>query len=186
MILVCCALENESVGFQMRREEMLLVTGVGKVNAAISLSSNILFANYNIQAVVNLGTAGAADRYIGRIIKPYIFIDGSNYPVELSDHYPNVSFCSKESEFACFTNDEFKTHPSAGSIYDMEAYALARACQLKGINFYCYKIISDSGNILEWNKNLKSSMEKLWHFYYENVYSRLNASIWANDNKGIR
>jgi adenosylhomocysteine nucleosidase len=39
-------------------------------------------------------------------------------------------------------------------IVDMEAYALAKVCQDHGVEFRCFKFISDGGNPDEWKENV--------------------------------
>ena len=39
-------------------------------------------------------------------------------------------------------------------IVDMEAYALAKVCQDHGVEFRCFKFISDGGDPDEWKENV--------------------------------
>lgn len=49
----------------------------------------------------------------------------------------------------CSTGDNFVTDPSApllGDMVDMEAYAIAKVCKRMGVEFECWKYISDKAD----------------------------------------
>ena len=58
----------------------------------------------------------------------------------------------------CSTGDNFVTDTSlldiVADVVDMEAYAIAKACQYHNVNFKCFKYISDSAN---------ENASKEWH-----------------------
>ena len=69
--LIVCALEDE---FNLKTEKTsLLHTGVGKVNAAISLTEYIL-SNDKLSHVINYGTAGSKKIKVGTIVDCTKFI----------------------------------------------------------------------------------------------------------------
>ena len=49
---------------------------------------------------------------------------------------------------SCGTGDQFVSAPPelTSDLVDMEAYALAKMCQQKAIDFYCFKFISDNAD----------------------------------------
>ena len=49
---------------------------------------------------------------------------------------------------SCGTGDQFVSSPPelTSDLVDMEAYALARICKQKAIDFYCFKFISDNAD----------------------------------------
>ena len=48
----------------------------------------------------------------------------------------------------CGTGDNFVSKPPEmiSDLVDMEAYALAKICQQKAVEFYCFKFVSDNAN----------------------------------------
>ena len=49
---------------------------------------------------------------------------------------------------SCGTGDNFASAPPEmnSDLVDMEAYALAKICQQKSVEFHCFKFISDNAN----------------------------------------
>lgn len=49
---------------------------------------------------------------------------------------------------SCGTGDNFASVPPemSSDLVDMEAYALAKICQQKAVEFHCFKFISDHAN----------------------------------------
>ena len=49
---------------------------------------------------------------------------------------------------SCGTGDQFVSAPPelTSDLVDMEAYALAKICQQKAIDFHCFKFISDNAD----------------------------------------
>ena len=49
----------------------------------------------------------------------------------------------------CSTGDNFVTDPDleiAADLVDMESYAIAKICLSRGVDFVCYKFVSDQAN----------------------------------------
>lgn len=124
-------------------------TGVGKVNAAITAAK--LIERHQPQRVINLGTAGC----INPAIAP-----GGTYPcTHFSQRDLLLGGCitgpaadalmapivTGTDGYRVNTGDNFVTDSTGidADFVDMEAYAIARACQVAGIEFLCYKHISD-------------------------------------------
>ena len=67
---------------------------------------------------------------------------------------------NSEKGFSCGSGDSFvnKKIEMNVDLVDMEAYALAKVCKLEGINFKCFKYISDNADEmlpLDWIENCK-------------------------------
>ena len=169
--LIVCALKDE---FNIETGQYsLLHTGVGKVNAAISLTEYMLL-NKKPSFVINYGTAGSKKLDVGELIDCTKFIqrdmdasklgfdkfetpfDGKN-SIEIDNSYilqnPTKKFLT------CATGDNFlassSVHP--GDVVDMEAYALAKVCAIFSIPFISFKYISDSADSdanVDWELNL--------------------------------
>ena len=185
--LVVCALKNE---FSSKSTLFnILYTGVGKVNAAISLTDYILNIN-KPTFIINYGTAGSQKENVGSLIDCTKFIqrdmDASGlgfeiYETPLEPLIPKIIDFSyfKENPLKtysmCATGDNFlenKEGTHVGDVVDMEAYALAKVCCKFKIPFISYKYISDGAdeNAAEnWTNNVKKGNElfksKILSFY---------------------
>lgn len=125
-------------------------TGVGKVNAAITAAT--LIERHKPTRVFNFGTAGGITTTHGGIYKCTTFtqrdvilggcITGPQAEVL---HKPIVI---GEDGSILSTGDNFvtDTYNINADLVDMEAYAIAKACELAGVEFICYKYISDMAN----------------------------------------
>jgi len=182
MILLCIALDDEAKGFELKPREHVLVTGVGKVNAAMKLTEQIFNLNSiwreNLK-VVNLGTCGgqvpvAGDGVYppGTIVNPTSFADSSDLPLKIRLSHYRAIHPHNRVDPACITNDSFGD-AARYQVRDMEAYALAKVCKHFDIPFHCHKIVTDSGRVKDWEKMLPICMKKLWTHYYDVVYPAL-------------
>jgi adenosylhomocysteine nucleosidase len=162
-ILIVMALPQESRGLLETAGAHVLYTGVGKVNAALTLArrlAEIRCAGGPLPLVVNMGTAGsrsirahslvAATRFAQRDmdvrglgfapgVTPF---DGTPAVIEFPPvfaHLPQV---------LCSTADSFATdrHEVGGDVVDMEAFALARVCHAENARFGCAKYITDGAD----------------------------------------
>lgn len=143
--LILFALQAEAPAlFQYKN---VFETGVGKVQAAITAAT--LIERHKPKRVINLGTAGGITTDHGGIYKCTTFsqrdlilggcITGS-LAAEL--HKPIVT---GTDGLRLSTGDNFvtDTYNIDADLVDMEAYAIAKACQAAGVEFICYKYISD-------------------------------------------
>lgn len=152
--VIVAALEQE---FPFKNEYNILYSGVGKINASISLLS-YLHENPNINTVINVGTAAGVTTQKNTIVQCGIFIEGDlDYPGYLSETIIIDDSKLKLSTFDFFQKDIPKRECDC---IDMEAFALAKICKLKKINFLCYKYVSDIiGEVNqehEWNQNYQN------------------------------
>ena len=69
--LIVCALKNELKVDETKFK--ILYTGVGKINAAISLTKYI-YENNQIKNVINYGTAGSTKKEVGTLVDCTMFI----------------------------------------------------------------------------------------------------------------
>jgi adenosylhomocysteine nucleosidase len=122
-------------------------TGVGKVNAAIVAAT--LIERHKPTRVFNFGTAGGITVSHGGIYKCTTFnqrdvilggvIVGPQAEVL---HQPIVI---GDDGWTLSTGDNFvtDTYNINADLVDMEAFAIAKACALAGVEFICHKYISD-------------------------------------------
>lgn len=183
--LVVIALELEGQGSFERAEIGVLYTGLGKVNAAISLSRRL--ATLRAQGllpslVVNFGTAGSRTFATGSVIACREFVQRDmdvtglgfalgetpfeSVPAKLS--FPPVF--SGLPEGVCGTGDRFETGAAglACDVIDMEAYALAKACLAENVPFACAKYISDGADEAaagDWHASLPAAAAAFMDLY---------------------
>ena len=185
--LIVCALKHE---FSSKSKLFnILYTGVGKVNAAISLTSYIS-NNTKPNFIINYGTAGSQKKKLGSLVDCTKFIqrdmDASGlgfeiYETPLETSIPKIIDFSYFKENAlksysmCATGDNFlesKKEVHIGDVVDMEAYALAKVCHKFKVPFISYKYISDGADEKaseNWTDNVRKGNElfksKILSFY---------------------
>ena len=165
--LVVCALKNE---FSSKSTLFnILYTGVGKVNAAISLTDYILNIN-KPTFIINYGTAGSQKENVGSLIDCTKFIQrdmdvrplGFEYGETPFDKVNTISF--DYEGFSCGTGDNFAVEKQIiqSDVVDMESYSIAKFCYINKIKFICFKYITDNAdeNSPEnWNLNIEKGAE---------------------------
>ena len=176
-ILFISALEIETQG--QLEDYDVLYTGVGKVNATYSLTTH--FGKYGshipYDLIINYGTAGSRKHSIGELVDCTKFIQrdmdvrGLGFMKSQTPFEPLVPIIldSSHVEFnpigmkeTCATGDSF-VQEETDYIVDMEAYALAKVCWLRNVDFISFKYITDGANEssdLDWEKNLADGIVK--------------------------
>ena len=155
-IIILSALADETEELQSKYK--VILTGVGKVNAAIASSKAI--QNHNPDLIINYGSAGSTKKNISGLVDCKYFIQRDmdsrslgfelgqtpyeNYPskiIKASNHPANTI----NMNLTCATGDSFVTSDLDldTDIIDMEAYSIAKICCLEKIPFLCFKYISD-------------------------------------------
>jgi len=169
--LLVVALEEEAVHLHVS-ELPVLVTGVGKVNAAIAVAT--ILGEGSPSEVVNLGTAGAlrpdlvGTHVISRVTQhdlddeALFDLVGMHFgePVDLGG-----------AGLTLTTGDAFIADPAARSLLaehsdlvDMEGYAVARAAVTAGVPVRIVKRISDeadAGAARSWRESVDDCAEHL-------------------------
>ena len=155
-IIILSALADETE--QLESKYQIILTGVGKVNAAIATIKAI--HRYKPDLVINYGSAGSTKKNINGLVDCKYFIQRDmdsrslgfelgqtpyeDYPskiIEVPDHPANTI----NMNLTCATGDSFVAADLEldTDIIDMEAYAIAKICCLEKIPFLCFKYISD-------------------------------------------
>ena len=172
-ILIVSALEVETQG--KLDDWDVIYTGVGKINATMTLVDRLTDYNYvKPDLVINYGTAGS------RKIKKKTLVDCTKFVQRDMDvtglgflrgetpfeHDPPVIIQPQNIDFnpigrnaTCGTGDCFVEDKSQyyGEVVDMEAYALAKVCYLYGVPFISFKYITDGADEQaheDWEANL--------------------------------
>ena len=185
--LVVIALELEGQGLFEQADIGVLYTGLGKVNAALSLARKL--ATLRAQSampkmVVNFGTAGSRRFATGSVVSCREFVQrdmdvtGLGFalgetpfealPATLS--FPAVF--THLPEGVCGTGDRFETGAVglACDVIDMEAYALAKVCLAEDVPFACAKFISDGADATaadDWQASLPRAAAAFLALYRE-------------------
>ena len=156
----------------------VLITGVGKVNAAYELTKHL---------IVNFGTAGS------NYLPPGSFVDCTKFFEKDMDCIPlgfekfqtpfeeniKIEFSSDQPynpinrNLTCFTGDKFVTEDlDYQGIFDMEAYALAKVCKNFITPFISFKYISDgadNNSADDWNENISSGYKQFYEIVVKGI-----------------
>jgi len=188
-LLVVMALPAEGAGRFEQGGVRVLYTGIGKVNAAIALMrrlSDYRQAGRMPQLVVNFGTAGGVNVPARTLVGCRRFVDrdmdvgalGFAPGVTPFDELPAMlEFAPRFAalpDAICGTGDSFATRPHAleCDVVDMEAYALAKACRVQGVDFACAKYVSDGADAeaaAHWQENVAGAADAFVGLYRELV-----------------
>ena len=160
MIWILVALESElpSDYFHKHRPDVhyqISYTGVGKVNAAVNAMKYS-----NCTKIINYGTAGIVSKkdLIGQLVQPDVIIQRDMLaepqaprgvvPFE-NDATAGPFLMNTNTNITLGTGDSFVMEHDPWFDYanvdlvDMEAYAIGKAANSMGIDFECYKYVSD-------------------------------------------
>ena len=152
-MIILTALQEEIP--TLYKESHVFVTGLGKVNAAMQATKHIL--EHKPSLVVNFGTAGAlSDDIQHGLVECTGFIQRDMdctplgfekhvTPFQENDHMiglPGIVCGSGDS----FVTDGIELAAAGIDVVDMEAYAIAKACNHFGVQFRCFKYISDKAD----------------------------------------
>jgi len=156
--IIFIALRQEAPN--MQDWDNVFFTGVGKVNAAITASA--LIQQLQPKTVWNFGTAGGINPDCQGLVEIKNFVQRDMKCCEFGFEVGQTPFedgkqISFGEGFICSTGDNFVSDPNLeipADVVDMEAYAIAKACQYHGVDFKCFKYISDSAD---------ENASKEWH-----------------------
>ncbi len=188
-VLVAMALPAEAAGRFEAAGVPVLYTGVGKVNAAIALTRRLAEMRRQgtpLPLVANFGTAGSALLPARTLVACRRFVDrdmdvgalGFAPGVTPFDELPPViEFPAAFPELpdaVCGSGDSFATarHAVDCDVVDMEAYALAKACRVQGVDFACAKYVSDGADAqaaAHWKENVAGAADAFVGLYRELV-----------------
>lgn len=126
-------------------------TGVGKVNAAIAATEVII--KYSPQRIINFGTAGGITVTSGlyqctEFVQRDMNCKALGCALGQTPGELTVSI-GHDTALTCSTGDHFVSDPTLSipaDIVDMEAYAIAKVCDRFGVEFKCWKYITDQAN----------------------------------------
>lgn len=163
--LFVCASRIECNNEQTLFDYPIHETGIGKINAAMSLTR--LLEQYKPKQVINFGSCGnLSDIKLGQVVEVGTvhndidvrpFVDYGYTPVNKTG-----AIKLSDSGICCFTTDSVYDNQridyslkylemiNKSDIVDMESYALAYVCKQYNIPFRSFKWVSDDGDIANW------------------------------------
>lgn len=191
--LVVMALPLEAQGVFEQAGVPVLYTGVGKVNAAMSLTRALAgyrHAGCPMPGIVNFGTAGSRCHPAGTFVACTAFqqrdmdVSGLGFdpgttpyeeiPAVIQGHCPFADL----PRATCGTGDSFETGGTRAltcDVVDMEAYALAKVCHVEGAPFVCVKYVSDGADhaaASDWLANLHHAADRFLALYRQLAAAR--------------
>jgi len=174
-ILIVYAIDQERItNLDQQKHFVFCKTGVGKVSAALQVSAAIV--KYQPNLVLNIGTAGSVRHDVGTIHLCNEFIDrdmekAAAFGVPYHEIFEKQQSALPDSwKFTaiCNTGDTFLTEADGhGDVFDMEAFAIARACRFHGIPFAAIKYVTDKigeNSIQHWEEKLSDAKFALEQF----------------------
>lgn len=190
-VLVVMALPVEGQGLFERESVRVLYTGLGKVNATMSLTRRLLqyvHAGLEPPLVVNFGTAGSrsfdSHSLVGcaSFIQRDMDVTGLGFErgeTPFEDIPARLEFPPIFTELphgVCGTGDSFEVGQMAHpwDVIDMEAYALAKVCRVEGARFGCAKYITDGADHQagdDWQQNLPRAAAEFLRLYRQLIGS---------------
>jgi adenosylhomocysteine nucleosidase len=149
--IILVALEEE-LPKDLLKEFHIEYTGVGKINACFKTLEVI--NKFSPKLIINYGTAGSLRENLTGLKEVSDFfqrdMDASDLGFKVGDtpfdKISKISFGTNGLSIG--TGDSFVSQKPTitTDLVDMEAYAIAKVCMLKKINFLCYKYISDNAD----------------------------------------
>lgn len=165
-------------------------TGVGKINATVATMEALEL--YTPKTIINFGTAGALKEGISgicpvvKLLQRDMDVRGLGFALgqtpfeeELALELPHRlgSATAEDTEYqgySCSTGDNFVQAPPElkSDLVDMEAYAIAKVCRQKGIQFHCFKYVSDKADdsaAEDWSASLEKSAQEFAQYFLSRV-----------------
>ena len=166
--LILVALEEECPR-ELLSEWRVEYSGVGKVNAIISLSKAV--SQERPKTVINFGTAGSIDPNLRGLKEVTTFkqrdMDVRSLGFNVGETpFDDISDIHVDRPgLSCGTGDNFVSSSQNidTDLFDMEAYAIAKFCLLHELEYYCFKFVSDNANdeaAEDWKKNVSKGAEE--------------------------
>lgn len=172
---------DEAVAFE---DVPHLVTGVGKINAVVSLAKEL--AKGGVDRVVVMGTAGVVSDGVDRpsldtiyqvtaLVQHDFELESPTVPTAGEAVLPAELHVTMATGDQFVKNDEQRTHISGlgAQLVDMEGYAFATACKEFGVPLQIFKVPSDYADstttMEEWDGIVIAKSHQLRAFWDEKL-----------------
>ena len=150
-MLILVAIEDELKRSDLPNYQIEYI-GIGKVNAVFNTLNAI--EKHSPHQIINFGTAGSLDTKIKGLVEASRFfqrdmdVSPLGFEVGQTPFEQDIEITFGREGVTCGTGDKFVTSTPKlkTDIVDMEAFAIAKVCKLKNIDFRCFKYISDNAN----------------------------------------
>ena len=178
-VLITHAVNDELIDVNLTDCNVKYVrTGIGKVKSTMRLMDAL--AQEIPDIVINMGTAGTVSHHVGDVFVCCRFIDRDlekvgclnlQSEIDSSSLLQEKGYClSWKPNGVCNTGDSFLTETanSHGDVFDMEAFAQAQVCEVKGIPFISVKYVTDKigeNSIQHWEDKLADARKALALFF---------------------
>lgn len=171
------AYEKEPFEIYGNENVVLMISGIGKANAAMSCA--YLLLRYTPVCVCNLGAAGAADSslplksiyHISKIIEADRPVLGSGIPHK---HFPDIlegfPLASLGTQDRPAVSPAERGHLALNAqLADMEAASAVQTCRRFGTDCYVFKFVSDTPDNHCIVKNIRQYRDEFCLFFCESV-----------------
>ena len=150
-VLLIIALKEELPG-NLLPEFNIEYCGVGKINATYKALE--IISKYEPKLIINFGTAGSLRKNFFGLHEVSHFFQrdmdaralGFKIGVTPFEERSVIDF--GRTGLSCSSGDNFVSSPPElkTDLVDMEAYAIAKVCVLKNVQFMCFKYVSDNAD----------------------------------------
>ena len=174
-VLVVIAAQGEADYVPTDDRIEVIYTGIGKLNAALTVS-NYLYAqkeNNTNYIILNIGTCGSPNYPVGSLVIPKKIYQGDTFIEEdFEEHttaYSNdilllslykdalqADFVLSSDQFVNTSSPFYQKFKDYNCLFEMEAYAIASVASKSKIPFHCIKVVSDNcdGTQKDWENVL--------------------------------
>ena len=150
-VLIIIALKEE-LPRNLLPEFNIEYCGVGKINATYKALE--IISKYEPKLIINFGTAGSLRKNLFGLHEVSHFFQrdmdaralGFKIGVTPFEERSVIDF--GRTGLSCSSGDNFVSSPPElkTDLVDMEAYAIAKVCVLKNVQFMCFKYVSDNAD----------------------------------------
>lgn len=171
--IILVALEDELPQAVLPKSR-IIYTGVGKVNAALVAARVI--QRHTPKLILNFGTAGTLSagltglQRVNRLYQRDMDVRGLGVPLGVTPFEDGDHIDLGGAGVSCGTGDSFvQSAPELRTdLVDMEAFAIAKACEQSGVAFICLKYVSDNadgGAAKDWSASMQkgAGLFKDWY-----------------------
>ena len=126
--------------------------GVGKINATYKTLE--IISKYEPKLIINFGTAGSLRKNLFGLHEVSHFFQRDmdatalGFKIGVTPFEEKSVFDFGRTGLSCSSGDNFVSSPPElkTDLVDMEAYAIAKVCVLKNVQFMCFKYVSDNAD----------------------------------------
>jgi len=150
-VLLIVALKEE-LPINLLPEFNIEYCGVGKINATYKALE--IISKYEPKLIINFGTAGSLRKNLFGLHEVSHFFQRDMDATALGFKIGVTPFEERSvidfgrTGLSCSSGDNFVSSPPElkTDLVDMEAYAIAKVCVLKNVQFMCFKYVSDNAD----------------------------------------